>query len=431
METGAIVMRNSNERHFIRECLALEASPALAVRIAAAAQSNPDWQDILAAVEWHGVGPLMYRNIAAGAARHAVPVEFLAALKRLYQNNLIRNMYLEQLLGRVLDAFRDAQVNCIVLKGIALAHTVYDDIALRPMGDLDLLIRREQLPQAEAALVRAGCELDESVPREWALEHHYEVAYAVPHQDAVIDLHWHISHHRLPTRLQIDGDALLDAWRARTQPWAVLGRETRVLSPTDTVLHLSQHFLKSRFAVTHTGFVSKAGLIQLCDIAGLLRRRHAQIDWRQLREDAAACGMEGLVGVVLDLALDTVPGEDPAPLRHNVRHLHRSASDRRMAAMIGDALYDRDDVKSTLTRHGLDAVGAASFAKRIASLSSTLFPSREWLATYYGVARHSPWLPAYYVIYPLGIFRRHRRFWARLARARKEALLKRWVGDSD
>jgi len=45
-------------------------------------------------------------------------------------------------LGQLLRSLKDRGVEVIVLKGAALAETVWKNIALRPMADMDLLVDR-------------------------------------------------------------------------------------------------------------------------------------------------------------------------------------------------------------------------------------------------------------------------------------------------
>ncbi|MER3458636.1 MAG: hypothetical protein C4309_08450, partial [Chloroflexota bacterium] len=56
----------------------------------------------------------------------------------------------------MIGALEAASIPAIVLKGPALALTIYPDPALRVIGDLDLLVRREQVEQAMAALHSLG-----------------------------------------------------------------------------------------------------------------------------------------------------------------------------------------------------------------------------------------------------------------------------------
>ncbi|MEQ8329169.1 MAG: nucleotidyltransferase family protein [Longimicrobiales bacterium] len=66
-------------------------------------------------------------------------------------------------LARVLDDAAEAMategVDVVLFKGGQTARTLFDEPALRPMADLDLLVRPAALGRAEAALARAGFDL--------------------------------------------------------------------------------------------------------------------------------------------------------------------------------------------------------------------------------------------------------------------------------
>jgi hypothetical protein len=59
----------------------------------------------------------------------------------------------EQTLVRALDVLRSAGIDALVLKGVALANTVYADPSLRVFGDVDLLVRPTDFASAAALLV--------------------------------------------------------------------------------------------------------------------------------------------------------------------------------------------------------------------------------------------------------------------------------------
>jgi hypothetical protein len=66
---------------------------------------------------------------------------------------------------RVLAAFKDAKLSALPLKGCALAEPLYGDPALRPMGDLDLLLREEEMNKAVRLLTTLGYRTDGIDPR--------------------------------------------------------------------------------------------------------------------------------------------------------------------------------------------------------------------------------------------------------------------------
>ncbi len=78
----------------------------------------------------------------------------------LFEENLLSKARARRLLETLVEtvrALRAAAVEVVALKGAALAFFHYPDPALRPMGDLDLLLRDpRQLGQATAVLVGGG-----------------------------------------------------------------------------------------------------------------------------------------------------------------------------------------------------------------------------------------------------------------------------------
>ena len=78
----------------------------------------------------------------------------------LFSENLLSGARARRLLETLVETvrvLRAAGVEVVAIKGAALAFFHYPDPALRPMGDLDLLLRDPRdLERATAALVAAG-----------------------------------------------------------------------------------------------------------------------------------------------------------------------------------------------------------------------------------------------------------------------------------
>jgi hypothetical protein len=68
-------------------------------------------------------------------------------------------------LARSLEALREVGVDPVVVKGIVLAYELYDDVALRPMRDVDLRVRPHELLRAARAMWRRGWPMDFSSPQ--------------------------------------------------------------------------------------------------------------------------------------------------------------------------------------------------------------------------------------------------------------------------
>jgi hypothetical protein len=96
---------------------------------------------------------------------------------------------------RVLAGLFEAGVNTLVLKGAALAYTLYPAPHLRPCGDVDLLVKKHHLEEAVAQLEALGYKRLNSISREavhtqWTFERQACSLH-------VIDLHWAISNRPL------------------------------------------------------------------------------------------------------------------------------------------------------------------------------------------------------------------------------------------
>jgi hypothetical protein len=114
------------------------------------------WDGLAGIAEWHGMGPLLYRHLSAVKA--TLPPDVKLALQGLYlRHRHVHNMDTQALL-EVLSAYAAAGIETLILKGAALAHLVYPEPGLRPMNDIDILVRRSDARQAQAILNQLGFE---------------------------------------------------------------------------------------------------------------------------------------------------------------------------------------------------------------------------------------------------------------------------------
>ena len=112
------------------------------------------WRQLLGTVRYERITGLLAKAVEEGAL--PVTPEQEADAVEAALGGAARDLRLEQLLLRVAGILGAAGVPFRVLKGPALAHTVYPDPALRSFGDIDLLVPGERFPEAHAALVDAG-----------------------------------------------------------------------------------------------------------------------------------------------------------------------------------------------------------------------------------------------------------------------------------
>ena len=113
-----------------------------------------DWRLLAATARREGVAPLLYRALNENEWLADALPDVQADLRQTYYATTARNLLLYRELSRILTALSPVPV--VVLKGAALAATLYPSIGLRPMGDVDLLVPRGRLDQAVAAVRALG-----------------------------------------------------------------------------------------------------------------------------------------------------------------------------------------------------------------------------------------------------------------------------------
>jgi len=230
---GDIRMDGKTEGDLLLYCLGIGTDEIKFARLEQL--SSSDWDDVIQQSVRHGITPLLYQRLKALSPSANIPDSIVQKLQEIYLHNAARNMRLYHELSTVLKILQNEDIPVIVLKGAALAETVYQNIALRPMGDVDLLVKKEDLHRAETTLLNLGYVIPEIYleKKDWYWkEHHHLTPYL---KNITIEVHWNIappSH-----QFQIDINGMWD--RARLTKIANI--EALVLSHEDLILHLCLH----------------------------------------------------------------------------------------------------------------------------------------------------------------------------------------------
>jgi len=130
--------------------------------------------------------PLLYHNLRVLAPEDPL----LPRLKGTWKQAWYRNQKLFHEGAAVLRKLHDQGIRTILLKGAALSLHFYDDIALRPMSDLDILVPASQARQAIAVLTLHGWTAEDPGGLEYNLRYGRSMGFRRP-CSAELDLHWH------------------------------------------------------------------------------------------------------------------------------------------------------------------------------------------------------------------------------------------------
>lgn len=183
---------------------------------------------------------------ALAAARRGtleVPHAGLSELSRVHRAQVVRSTALRLELPSVADALAQATgAEPLLLKGPAFADRFGDDPDRRPFGDLDLLVPRERLRAASAALRDRGFEelVEFADGFGGRYGHDVHLRRAVGNGWLDVELHWRMGDD--PACAVLDHAALAPG----AVPLAVGGREVLVPAAPDQLLVAAVHLLSDR-----------------------------------------------------------------------------------------------------------------------------------------------------------------------------------------
>lgn len=149
-----------------------------------------------------------------------------------------RMRQLQPRLERALDALNRAGVDVMLLKGGALASTVYGSFIKRPMRDLDILVRPEQADDARALMLELDWASDPDVPgdRSYGTHHHLPPLRDVGASGLRLEIHRALLPAGHPFRFTDE-----ELWRAARRI-SIGDAHAFVMHPAHHAVHVAIHF---------------------------------------------------------------------------------------------------------------------------------------------------------------------------------------------
>ena len=284
--------------------------------------SEADWDDLLQQSARHGITPLFYHRLRTFHPDIPIPPNIMGRLRQAYLENAARNLRLYHNLCKVLNILHRDSIPVITLKGAHLAELVYGNRALRFMGDLDLLVQKDDLMRVDALLLEMGC--TPTVLKRIMGKDNNEFVYVMPKRDVIVEIHWSILPSMLPFTIDTDGQ-----WE-RSRPVLIAGVDAAVLCPEDLLLHLCLHA-----GCTH-GF--EPGLKLFCDISEILQHNGGDMDWGLVQRCTREWGIGKCVYLTLKLSRELLGVALPEGL---MEALKPSDFDEQFVALARDQIFSR------------------------------------------------------------------------------------------
>ena len=120
-----------------------------------------DWLEIIKVANLHLVVPALWFGLENKGLTKTLDEELVGYLKGCHHLNLERNRFLKQRLTGLISAFNAIDLEPVLFKGSAtLFDSLFPDLGIRIMTDIDLLFRECDLDKAITALTGMGYRQD-------------------------------------------------------------------------------------------------------------------------------------------------------------------------------------------------------------------------------------------------------------------------------
>lgn len=342
-------MTDNNE--LLLNCLRRESPETKQISLRSFQDSH--WDAILCASNRDNTTPLLYYTLNSFFSVVNVPDQIRKQLREAYLWSSARNIRAYQQLLNLVRAFAHERVSVILLKGAHLAELVYGNSALRPMEDLDLLVRVMDLKQVSELLDKMGYRASHEDSGR-ALQH---LPRFTKENSLDIEVHFNIVDPPFSGRFDVS-----ELWeRARLD--SIQGAGVLTLCPEDLLLHLCLH--------TSGHHCFDNGIMPFVDVSRALDRYENQIDWNKAVATATKWGAVRCMYLMLALTEKMVGLKVPQQVKEQI---DQGPAGLAAVASAQDLVFEK---AAPIAPNIARLFGAGSRSDKLRILVSRVFPPSE------------------------------------------------------
>jgi len=281
---------------------------------------HPSEAEILKETMAEGTACLLYQKMKEEADSEGQSGWLFLTLQQGYYQSLAQNIQWSEQFLKDFPRHTNSYPT-ILLKAISLLNTVYPNPGLRHLGDIDLLIRKQDYPEVRQKLEAADYVFSDEMqgladPRDLNSILCNKASPSTP--QPVLHIHWNLINTVLPVSLthpRVDLDAL---WK---QSVALPGYPSlRVLSPTHQIIYYAYHYLKHSFD----------RLIRLHDLDKTIRYYQDSLDWSEVLNETHRFNLARTVYYPFHLAKRVLATPIPDPVLDSLRPKRLTLLEHRM-----------------------------------------------------------------------------------------------------
>ena len=318
-----------------------------------------------------GVGPLL--GWWVGQGQLSAPAELGELLALHLEQGRARAARTEPQSVEIVSALVERGVPVVVLKGAHTARVYFPDPATRPASDLDLVVPRDSMTQAEVALARLGFECTGRHRREssWmspGVAREPRSLWLIHESDPwSVDLHNSLDFSAGPgaSLVRFDSADPIET----SEPWPL----------DDSAGALSQPLLLLHLAVHASGGLHSLTLLRIIELVFVAKQdvANGRLDWDEFLRVGAQLNALGAAYPALSMAEQLAPGTFPS----HVLEICAELAPRRVRAVAGKldpATAHRVD-RASVAEHFMWVSGVSGWTRQLAS---DLAPSSDFWRIY-------------------------------------------------
>jgi len=195
------------------------------------------------------------------------PLEIRDFLEKGLAAQWTANMHLAALQDWVSDLLEEENVSFLIFKGLPLSERLYGNALIRPVGDVDLVVKPKDFVDVYSFLKDKGFRVQKSVSEEYYRKNHFHLPLVSEKFPGILEVHWGLSDHRFSFPIE--------EIFSRLERQKISERDLWIMDPTDEILYLTYH---------HANHYLLFRWIWLMDVTLWLIRYGNKIDYQELAQ---------------------------------------------------------------------------------------------------------------------------------------------------
>ncbi len=385
------------------DCLHQDRNRVSADRLAT--QSAQEWETLFVLAKEQRVAALLFHRLKSGGLISGGGEEVLIKLRDFYKQNTLRNMSLFGELHRVAKALQFENIPVILLKGMHLATVVYDNMGLREMNDIDLMVPAENLSRAGKSMIKLGYQPQNKFNADIDSISSHHLPRFIKSDISSIEIHWNITgsgcyYFINPAPL----------WKHAISV-SIAGVDLLGLSQEDLLLHLCLH--------TSYQHQFQFGLRPFCDIAQLTRHYSQTLNWPIVHRRAVNWGWKKGVFLALTFAKDLLGAEVPEAILDQLRPSDFTIPIEDTALRL---LFTNKAFAGSISGEAAKVFHRKQLPSKLRGMLGRVFLPKETMAYIYGLHQDSIRLYLYYAVRLKDLIVRYFRIIGALYRGKQETV---------